>query len=209
MAGRRETAMLFALLISGCAVFQPSPSAKFSSKKSTKVVAKTVTPPPAVEVPTNLLVRAPVIARVHAHGFQFYTCQADTKGRLLWVLVGPQATFEGTDGLVGRHYAGPTWESEIDGSKVVGRVVAQAPSPRPDAIPWLLLAAAGHEGQGIFSNVAFIQRINTAGGMPQSVGYAAVGEELQVPYVADYVFYGPAPTTQPTTRPTTATAPSP
>jgi hypothetical protein len=59
----------------------------------------------------------------------------------------------------------------------------------PDAasIPWLSLSAAP-DGPGIFADVAFIQRLHTVGGNPPSTpGF--LGEERQVPYTADYLFY--------------------
>jgi len=51
---------------------------------------------------------------------------------------------------IGKHYAGPTWESN-DGSKVVGEVKARDDGPAPTAIPWLLLSAKSTSGNGAFS----------------------------------------------------------
>jgi hypothetical protein len=41
---------------------------------------------------------------------------------------------------IGRHYAGPHWESS-DGSKVAGTLKERADAPQTDSIPWLLLAS--------------------------------------------------------------------
>jgi hypothetical protein len=142
------------------------------------------------DVPKELAVTGPVIARVHATGFQVYTVQPDAAGKLAWKLKAPDATFHGDHGLSGKHYAGPTWESASDGSKVVGRKIAEHPAGT-DAIPWLLLEAASHEGQGVLSSVTYVQRLNTTGGKaPAAVG-AKAGDEARVPYTADYVFFGP------------------
>jgi hypothetical protein len=152
---------------------------------------------PTADVPDNLRVEGTVIARVQAKGYQVYTCKADTSGKLSWTLKAPDATFQNDTGLTGKHYAGPTWESTVDGSKVVGKKIADHASPEVDAVPWLLLAAASHEGTGIFSQVTFIQRINTTGGKAPAVGNAKAGDEVRVAYTAEYVFYGSGATTQP------------
>jgi hypothetical protein len=88
---------------------------------------------------------------------------------------------------VGTHFAGPTWESN-SGSKVVGQRLA-ACTPDPNSIPWLLLAAASTRGPGVFDGVTFVQRVNTVGGKAPSAPGANVGDEVQVPYTAEYSFY--------------------
>jgi hypothetical protein len=155
-------------------------------------------------VPENLVVEGPVIARVKATGVQVYVCKADAGGKLAWVLKGPEAKFTGENGLKGTHYAGPggptepTWESTVDGSKVVGSKNAEHASPDADAVPWLRLVAANHDGVGVFARVTFIQRINTTGGKaPPTTGTAKAGDEIRVAYTAEYVFYGPGATTRP------------
>jgi hypothetical protein len=45
------------------------------------------------------------------------------------------------------------------------------------------------EGPGIFDGVIFIQRVNTAGGLPPSGPGPFVGAEEEVPYTAEYYFY--------------------
>lgn len=47
-----------------------------------------------------------------------------------------------------KRYASPTWEA-LDGSKIVGKVLANEPAPKADAIPWLLLSAESSD-RGIF-----------------------------------------------------------
>src|SRR5262245_32311796 len=58
------------------------------------------------EVPAELAVTGPVVGRVHARGYQVYTCQQDGAA-LVWKLKAPDATFAGD--FKGTHYAGPTW----------------------------------------------------------------------------------------------------
>lgn len=104
-----------------------------------------------------------------------------------WVFVAPEAILFNGDGVIGTHYVGPTWESN-SGSTVVGAVLERA-TPDPTAIPWLKLEAVETEGPGIFDGITFIQRINTVGGLAPSEPGEFVGEEVEVPYLADYVFY--------------------
>jgi hypothetical protein len=163
--------------------------------------ACTQSPPPAeaIAIFDNIRVTGPILADVRAKGFQVYTLKRDATGNLAWVLKAPDATFENAAGLQGKHYAGPTWESTSDGSKVVGKKIADHASPKPDAISWLLLAAASRDGNGLLSTVTFIQRVDTAGGKAPSVGNAKEGDEVRIPYTAEYIFYGPGATTQPAT----------
>jgi Protein of unknown function (DUF3455) len=131
--------------------------------------------------------------RTFAEGVQIYTCQASATDptQFVWTFKAPEAVlFEGGGGTVGLHYAGPTWESN-SGSKVVGSVLERSPSSDPNAIPWLLLEARSAEGPGIFARVTYIQRVNTTGGTAPTEGCDAAhaGQEVRVPYTADYFFY--------------------
>ncbi len=80
-----------------------------------------------------------------------------------------------------------TWQS-ADGSRVVGTVKARADAPAPGSIPWLLLATKSSGPVGVFSNVASIQRVNTAGGIAPATPCTAqlTGTAARVPYTADY-----------------------
>ena len=121
----------------------------------------------------------------YAEGVQIYRWNGTA-----WAFVAPEATLyadAGYHGVVGTHYAGPTWESN-SGSKVVGAVLERA-TPDPDAIPWLKLEAKSNDGPGIFDQVTYIQRVNTVGGKAPADPGDFVGEEARVPYTADYYFY--------------------
>src|SRR5678816_4319150 len=86
-------------------------------------------------VPSELAVKGPQVAKVHATGVQIYTWDSE------WKLKAPEATFTGD--ITGKHYAGPTWES-TDGSKVKGHKLRE--HPVDGAIPWLLLDCTAREG---------------------------------------------------------------
>jgi len=131
-----------------------------------------------------------LVAEAHATGFQVYTCKNDG-GKYGWTLKGPDAElFDKAGKAVGRHFAGPTWEWS-DKSQVIGKVAASAPSPDADSIPWLLLAATRHSGEGVLSKVTNIQRLNTKGGKAPAGGCDAAheGQETRAAYMADYFFY--------------------
>jgi hypothetical protein len=140
-------------------------------------------------VPDNLKPPANETLALQARGAgdQVYICDGST-----WVLSGPDAKLLAESGKqVGSHFAGPTWEWS-DGSRVIGRPVANA-TPDSDSIPWLLLTAAQHQGEGAMKNVSSIQRLSTKGGKPPLSGCNAShkGEETRSHYTAVYYFYTP------------------
>jgi hypothetical protein len=153
--------------------------------------------PARPEVPENL--RAPageeVILSAQATGVQIYVCQAGADQNFAWALKAPEAELSDATGKkIAHHFAGPTWK-HVDGSEVRGKVIAKQDAPKPDAIPWLLLAAASHTGEGIFSRVTSIQRIHTQGGLPPKANAcdtSANGKESRRAYSADYYFYAAA-----------------
>lgn len=122
------------------------------------------------------------------HGIQIYDC-ADSA----WKLREPVATLDRhNERPIALHYLGPTWQSIHDGSKVVGAVKARRDAPRPERdIPWLLLQGTSTTGPGVFGAVAYIQRLETAGGVAPA-GACTSGQTTTVPYRAAYVFWAPA-----------------
>jgi hypothetical protein len=149
----------------------------------------------APSVPAALAVPADQVLayRWNARGVQIYSCLpgAADPTHFEWHFKAPEANlFDARGRRRARHYDGPTWQAE-DGSTVVGAVQARDPGPDPDAIPWLLLSAATTSGQGKLSGTVSVQRIATSGGKAPAEGCAAAqqGEELRVPYTAQYVFY--------------------
>ncbi|WP_428483377.1 DUF3455 domain-containing protein [Rhodopila sp.] len=130
-------------------------------------------------------------------GEQIYTCAvtlgAATSGGAAWKLKAPEATLLDASGhVVGRHFAGPTWQAS-DGSKVVGTPLIASASPDPGAITWLVLRATAHDGAGLFASVAYIARTRTVGGVAPATGCdgSHQGAEIRVPYSATYTFFKP------------------
>jgi len=133
-----------------------------------------------------------LLLRVHGEGDQIYTCKGDG-AQFTWVLKAPEARLTDKDGkLFGKHFAGPSWEAN-DGSQIMGKAVANAPSPDADSIPWLLVTVVSRSGDGVLGRVTSIQRVNTKGGKASVSGCDAahVGQEERKPYSADYLFFAP------------------
>lgn len=123
--------------------------------------------------------------RTYAIGVQVYRWNGTN-----WAFVAPVANLyadPGFRGQVGTHYAGPTWESN-SGSFVVARRVDGC-TVDPSAVQWLLLEAVSTSGFGIFGKTSYIQRVNTAGGVPPAAAGLNVGDEARVPYTTEYYFY--------------------
>jgi hypothetical protein len=148
----------------------------------------------AQQVPKQLQAPAneQLLLQVHAKGDQIYSCKGEGT-QFAWALKAPDAQLFDKDGKpFGKHFAGPSWEAN-DGSRVTGKAVANTPSPDADSVPWLLVNIVGHEGTGILSRATTIQRLNTKGGKAPASGCDAshAGQEVRVPYSADYFFYAP------------------
>lgn len=127
-----------------------------------------------------------IVLSTHAQGSQVYACKAGADGKLAWTFSEPVAALTAGGKVVGRHYAGPTWQ-HIDGSAVVGKVVGSAPGATANDIAWLKLDVISHRGSGVLADVTTVQRINTLGGKLEGVCDKA-GDSRSMPYAADYVF---------------------
>ena len=125
-----------------------------------------------------------LVFHVYARGAQIYRWTGAS-----WLLYGPDAVLSAdADGksIVGTHYVGPTWETR-SGSKAVGAVVDRCTAD-PNAVQWLSLSAKS-SGAGVLDGVTFVQRVNTVGGKAPSTGGTVTGQEIRVPYSAEYFFY--------------------
>jgi Protein of unknown function (DUF3455) len=120
-------------------------------------------------------------------GVQIYVCRAKGAANE-WGFKAPEAELLDAQGRpFAKHYVGPTWEAP-DGSKAVGKVLANEPAPKTGAIPWLLLSAQS-SASGVLAGARFVQRVNTSGGVGPTGVCPTVGAEQRVDYTADYVFY--------------------
>jgi hypothetical protein len=119
-------------------------------------------------------------------GVQVYDCVNGA-----WTFREPAAAILRGERIVALHYAGPTWQSVKDGSKVVGTVAARVDAKHPERDIPLLLLTARSTGPGLFAGVDFIQRLETKGGVAPA-GSCQAGASTGVPYTATYSFWAPA-----------------
>jgi len=102
-------------------------------------------------------------------------------------------------------FGSATWQSTFDSSRVWaavlnGNSIAPDPNepscPHAGSIPCLLLQSigsqAGPTGGTLLSKTTFVQRLNTNGGAAPATGCSTsedVGNQVLVPYTADYYFF--------------------
>ena len=80
-----------------------------------------------LQVPTNQR----LVFKSTARGSQIYTCQLTSTdlSQFEWKLKAPEAKlFDAQGKVIGKHYAGPTWEAN-DGSKIAAVVTAKDAAP--------------------------------------------------------------------------------
>lgn len=153
--------------------------------------------PASLRAPSDQVVSLEALAS----GFQIYECKSKPgqPSTYEWTFVAPDAVLLDRSGrLLGKHYAGPTWES-LDGSSVSGEVKARDPGPTSSAIPWLLLSAKTTTGAGVFSTTKSVQRLETVGGIAPTEPCSAANAKqvFEVPYTATYYFYRSAEDARP------------
>jgi hypothetical protein len=155
---------------------------------ATALIAPTVAPEIAVPEGNKLTFMA------MAKGVQIYECAAEAGKPAAWKLHAPRADLLDDSGsVIGSHFGGadkgmppgPYWESK-DGSRVHGAKPVNVPNA--GSIPLLRLEAADASGTGVFSKVAFVQRLDTTGGVAPA-GACTAGKTTEVPYTAKYYFY--------------------
>jgi hypothetical protein len=165
------------------------PAAALAASCATHAPTVTTDIPAALQAPPGEV----LFFEAFANGVQIYECvsKAEPAGAFEWSFRAPEAVLVDRAGrTIGKHHAGPTWESS-DGSAVVGEVKARSAAPTATAIPWLLLSAKSKTGTGVFSPTTSVQRVQTVGGAAPSsaCGPANRHEMSRVPYTASYYFY--------------------
>jgi hypothetical protein len=181
----KSAAVVLPLALAGLFVAQMAAQAKDAPPKES---------PPDVPDSIQAPASEQVVLFAHASGSQVYTCQSAADGKLTWTLKAPEAELhDRNDKVIGQHSAGPTWKLK-DGSQVTGNAAAKVDSIDPDSIPWLLVKAVSHAGNGMLAGVTTIQRVHTRGGQPPEDGCDASHKDAETKssYSADYYFYAPA-----------------
>lgn len=178
----QTVATIVSAILLGCVLVFPLAMAN-AQKIPPPDVPKAIQAPPGEEV----------VLLAHASGSQIYTCQAGADGKFVWTLKAPEAELKDGNGkVIGSHFAGPKWKLN-DGSEITGKASAHVDSPDSDSIAWLLVNAVGHSGNGLLTSVTTIQRVQTHGGKPPSVGCDETHRDAETKssYTADYYFYSP------------------
>lgn len=158
-------------------------------------------------------VNSPVMS-FYGRGVQIYRCSAQPDGSLKYKFQRPEADLfvsssDKKSAVRGYHYFLPHPDggtgqatfallaspgdngTSVPTSTVTFSVLVNCSSNDPSkSIPSLLLRATSHSGFGPFSMISYAQRLNTAGGVPQSGGACSVeGAYIRVPYTARYRFW--------------------
>jgi hypothetical protein len=133
---------------------------------------------------------ASIVLSVVAEGVQIYESKVNTDGAYVWTLKAPEAQLKNLSGeVLGKHYGGPTW-SLNDGSQCIGNLPPLKTVVAPDGrnIPWLLVAAKSRSEGGFLSNVDYVARIATSGGVAPEVAPKGPADTARVEYRAVYLF---------------------
>ena len=155
--------------------------------------------PVEVDLPANLPGGNSRVATYYAEGVQKYKAQIKAGSNPVtyeWIFVAPRADlFDVNNTKIGTHGAGPHWAIPHMQAGIVDSIFGQAFSPAktaiPDAnsIPWLqLMSKPGKEPSGVFTNVAYIQRIASTGGKGPVAAPVSLSHTADVPYTAVYRF---------------------
>ena len=132
-----------------------------------------------------------IVATLKGIGNQVYTCGTDNK----YVLREPVAVLVNLrTGNAGIHGKGPFWAS-FDGSRVdisPGTTPASVQQIGTSNVAWLKVTGTPvPNAPGVFGKVAFIQRLDTKGGVAPASCTAP--STVSVDYSANYVFWAPKP----------------
>lgn len=150
--------------------------------------------PAEIELPVNAPNGNARVATYYAEGVQKYKAQVKAGSNPVtyeWVFVAPKATlYSANNNKAGTHGAGPFWElSAADSIFAQQFSPAKTASPDASSIPWLqLMPKTGKTATGIFTNVAYIQRIATKGGKAPVTAPLNLSDTADVFYTAVYRF---------------------
>ncbi len=166
------TLMLALVLLQGC-VIQP-----------------VQTPVPASLVPIG----ERQVDRLESRGMQTYECRAKagaTSGAE-WVYVAAETDLiDGQGKRIGNHtFPPPLWQA-LDGSKLIGTIKANSKAPQAGAASWLLVTTRSTGGEGRFSKITSLQRVNTQGGIAPTrlCDGTTIGAKERVAFTSDFVLF--------------------
>lgn len=172
-------------LLGACASVPPPPAVTGAGSAAAMPSAPVLGWTSRIKAPDGHL---PVL-QLSARGVQVFRCEQRNGKEWGWWFRQPEALLSDAGGQpAGRHGADFSFE-HVDGSRLVGTVLASDPAPQDGDLRWLLLATRSF-GAGALAGVTHVQRINTRGGMPPQLCEARqAGQLLRVDFSADFVFY--------------------
>jgi Protein of unknown function (DUF3455) len=151
--------------------------------------------PVQTPVPANLIPAGErQVDRVASRGMQTYECRAKPghASRPEWVYVSSETELlDGQGQSVGTHtFPPPVWDAH-DGSRFSGTIKARAPAPQAGAAPWLLISARSIGGEGRFSKITSLQRVNTEGGVvpTRRCDVTTVGAKERVALISEFILF--------------------
>jgi hypothetical protein len=130
-----------------------------------------------------------------AEGVVTYACvqSQDVAGKQLWAVSSAKATLGQGNATQNGTYTSPpeTWTA-ADGSSVTGMQLLSVSADSARLSDQLVIANPA-DGAGLLSRVTYIQRFIKSGGeVPtRPCNVVALGQKVEVPYQANYVFWKP------------------
>jgi hypothetical protein len=152
--------------------------------------------PPAVPDLIKVPADETLLHHFHAKGTQDYKCTSSGGATPMysWVATPEAFLYDSCNKKVIQHSAGPMWTWLADGSAVKGTKLFG--SDVTGSIQQLLLSAMSVGNEGVLSNVNYVQRLDTSGGVSPATADCTstnVDEVRKVPYEATYYFYVAVP----------------
>lgn len=127
------------------------------------------------------------VMRLHGEGAEIFRCEAQANGPH-WAYRLPDAELRDAAGAVAVHHGANLSFEHVDGSRLLGEIADHVASPTDNALPWLLMTTRSY-GTGALAGVRYVERVDTAGGMPPpACDVAQLNQVLRVPFSADFVF---------------------
>ncbi|GBC02937.1 hypothetical protein RclHR1_00490023 [Rhizophagus clarus] len=173
-------------------------------------VIGTITEQPNIKLPVNISIPNghEFDFLLFASGVQIYKCFVNKDIPNNWTLVMPDAYLvndkrnQPFTPVVHHHFIQEpinggkvVWESIIkkDNSLVVAKDIAQNVSPNgPGNVLWLVLQVTHHEGKGRFSDITYVLRVLTLGGVEPADDKCGTlypdGAIVKIPYQSEYWF---------------------
>ena len=185
-AFQRLAPAVAALLLSACATAPMVPGPMTGPQPTTPAEPPVLGWFSSIKVPDDQM---PVL-RFAARGVQVFRCEQRDGTYGWWYRLPEAELFDAAGAVVARHGTDFSFE-HVDGSRLLGKVAASDSAPSDQDLRWLLLSTRAF-GQGAFTGITYVQRVNTKGGIPPArCERKQENQVLRVDFSAEFVFYRP------------------